>query len=1459
MKIKILNELRDQDLEIISEAVESIIPPTMDYLVDIIKDLDLPNPSAQDVFAKYLMAYGPVAEGTGRGFDSSFVNRTFSNGIKAGFEITGPSSTGVRRWLLQNLPDGMELGGGINQINPAGSFFWHIRKINKLFSTNPVYNHETGEDYPSAAMNWLKKHRGFLKGQRNSMDPRDLSWVKEPQPEKAMLTLAQQYKSYTKQLRKYFKKNPELKQWEDQAFKEIVYRWDNGQQIWFDQIRPKFKGIEKYLKAHKDNHNKLDHIFRTHPRIWNEDDPTHMDQETGMVLKDSAWEAASDHITTWQTMAQLGDCPDKMPVKGPPCVFNRGKDGYFWFNHGSNRMVNCDKDDFGGCAVADWPDSILLMLQSGDIQSDEGLRKHVMVEWNATKHNMVQILGFGNSFPPKQHWMHIKSLWEFLGKPDLHQKAWQHLRDKQKITPEQIEEFFDYIGFQRDKMEVEPANMSVLVDRLHEQAYNLEGRQDHNITVPNGTTRNVGNSQRLRFKGLFGKHPKEVGSLKVNIELKEHYKEAIPPAAVDWVNKGIKTKQRGLNSLMEDMIQKWGDSSEDFNDMAPIPKIKLHTVSTHIYIKSRIQFSWDSEHFLVVGSGGGSAASRTAMNPALVHAYIMGMREAFNVDKMKEIIDLTEINALRWVEQNGPKGILKHGDGRESEWKPGMPTPGDPGDSPEGLQEARRIVRQILAEKKSGGVRIRISEGEVHDIDTGREMSQRDIDERFLMSLEEVFPDFDLDDENVVRHIINTIETSDNADEVMNRLNLNNYTGQSGDHAVLSRKAGISRLMTSHWFSRVETLNEIKTTFAGGKGWLSYPQGKLPISDEPPTKDYPAGGDIAKQYGDYKSPSSRNVRLRISKDVPKKPEGEPDMDFVEEKKKKFACGILPYKGEGENIQFLIGRAPQGWWDLFKGKMDEGETEQEAAKREFEEESSFKFKGSLDDAIVLTHKKLKIWLVEMPELDAGRFDISKVSKITREYLNGRPEIEKIGWFGPTEAENKLNGKLMPFIGLAMEKLGGDEVISEAQEITKLRIFDFDETIAFTRAAVHIKTPDGKEKSLGNQKWFDAYVKKRAKENDITAFDPIPELEKLGFEFDFSDFAQVKDPKLNKLVVDELKRIVYKNRTEPTRGVYVMTARGPAAKQPIFNYLMSLEENGSPLFQESDFTEILTVSGGSKKAAIEELLAKHSFKGETTVTEIAFWDDSQRNVGDVLELRELYPDMKIDVNHVKHGKVVRLEEETLFKKELKENKMKIKIIENTMPINIRSKYPILKEDINNPTTWGELSQKILLVKAAEKWPRIGKAFGRMGWRALVGVAKAVIEPIEEAEEILDYIPDKWQAALEKGTDDAAKYMVQWAKTKSGIVGKTIVLDLMGLDDKMADKLPGFAQLDLEDEYEDILDPSLLKQYAKKVIRYASEADPDEPLPDLDADLEQTVQDAAGAHPDLDDNHVKQSDTL
>ena len=184
----------------------------------------------------------------------------------------------------------------------------------------------------------------------------------------------------------------------------------------------------------------------------------------------------------------------------------------------------------------------------------------------------------------------------------------------------------------------------------------------------------------------------------------------------------------------------------------------------------------------------------------------------------------------------------------------------------------------------------------------------------------------------------------------------------------------------------------------------------------------------------------------------------------------------------------------------------------------------------------------------------------------------------------------------------------------------------------------------------------------------------------------------------------------------------------------------------------------------------------------------------------------------------------------------------------------KKVLLKESVENPETWGELAQKITLAKAAEKWPRIGKSLARFGWKALTGAAKSAVDAIEELEELLDKIPDEWQEKIEEGTEAAAEWLSNWAKTNGGAIGGFIVDDLMGMNDKIADKLPGFNQLDLEDEYEEILDKQMLKKFAVGVIRYAKTADPDEPLPDLNSKLEQALQDQAGAHPDTDPEHVR-----
>tara|TARA_Y100001970_G_scaffold273158_1_gene370928 strand:+ start:7061 stop:7750 length:690 start_codon:yes stop_codon:yes gene_type:complete len=216
------------------------------------------------------------------------------------------------------------------------------------------------------------------------------------------------------------------------------------------------------------------------------------------------------------------------------------------------------------------------------------------------------------------------------------------------------------------------------------------------------------------------------------------------------------------------------------------------------------------------------------------------------------------------------------------------------------------------------------------------------------------------------------------------------------------------------------------------------------------------------------------------------------------------------------------------------------------------------------------------------------------------------------------------------------------LTESQ-ITKLRIFDFDETIAFTKSSVRVTTPKGKKIEFPSQLEYDNWIKKMGEELDIQDFDPVGAMVRMGYEFDYSDFDKVIDPEENNRIVKILGRVVGANRDDPQREVYIMTARGPESKKPIMDYLMTLKrEDGSPRFEPSDFTGIITLAGQSKQRAIERIILKHSMDGQTTIKQISFFDDSQKNLDDVIQLRDKYPDINIAVEKVEHGDITSLEE-------------------------------------------------------------------------------------------------------------------------------------------------------------------------------------------------------------------------
>ncbi len=58
---------------------------------------------------------------------------------------------------------------------------------------------------------------------------------------------------------------------------------------------------------------------------------------------------------------------------------------------------------------------------------------------------------------------------------------------------------------------------------------------------------------------------------------------------------------------------------------------------------------------------------------------------------------------------------------------------------------------------------------------------------------------------------------------------------------------------------------------------------------------------------------------------------------IEEK----SCGVILYRNDGDQRQFLLLHYTAGHWDYPKGHVEEGETEEQTALRELEEEAGIK--------------------------------------------------------------------------------------------------------------------------------------------------------------------------------------------------------------------------------------------------------------------------------------------------------------------------------------------------------------------------------------------------------------------------------------------------------------------------------------------------------------------------------------
>ena len=172
----------------------------------------------------------------------------------------------------------------------------------------------------------------------------------------------------------------------------------------------------------------------------------------------------------------------------------------------------------------------------------------------------------------------------------------------------------------------------------------------------------------------------------------------------------------------------------------------------------------------------------------------------------------------------------------------------------------------------------------------------------------------------------------------------------------------------------------------------------------------------------------------------------------------------------------------------------------------------------------------------------------------------------------------------------------EMISRSlfTESKKLRVFDFDDTLVFTKSYIYIKDKSGKERKLTPGEYA-------------------------GEEYDFRDFYSVQEPEELRRITKVLKTIIRKNGGD---GVYILTARPQAVDKHVQQYLKDIG-----ITQKIPVIGLQSNNPKDKADWVEKKIDNEKYD------DVYFADDSIKNVNAMKNMLRT-KNVKWRVQHIKH---------------------------------------------------------------------------------------------------------------------------------------------------------------------------------------------------------------------------------
>jgi predicted NUDIX family NTP pyrophosphohydrolase len=148
-----------------------------------------------------------------------------------------------------------------------------------------------------------------------------------------------------------------------------------------------------------------------------------------------------------------------------------------------------------------------------------------------------------------------------------------------------------------------------------------------------------------------------------------------------------------------------------------------------------------------------------------------------------------------------------------------------------------------------------------------------------------------------------------------------------------------------------------------------------------------------------------------------------------------SAGILVYRIRAEGIEVLLvhpggpfwARRDAGAWSIPKGEYFDVENAEDAARREFQEETGWTIDGGLKPLGEVRQKAGKIVTafategdVDVAGLNSNRFEMEWPPKSGR--IASFPEVDRAGWFTLAEAHEKMIDGQRPLLDRLARLIG-----------------------------------------------------------------------------------------------------------------------------------------------------------------------------------------------------------------------------------------------------------------------------------------------------------------------------------------------------------------------------------------------------------------------------------------------------